>query len=826
MTRFLVNAFRSSVLLPVALLATGGVCGEEADGETTASASSLYWIPVEQLDQTQLTEAQKQRLATGCCGLYLPPPLPEPRDSGGPDNTHIVVEPGGQVSGDPTSVMTITGQSTITRGRQTTSAQQVELDQIEETTRVSGDISIYDSANPDSPSLIIGDSATLNRVTDEARIQNGEFVFYETGLRGRAGEIHQQGDAITLTDGAFTQCEPGHEHWLVRGSEITLDREKEQGVAKNMRLELGGVPVFYFPWISFPIGDKSKTGFLYPDISTKDLSIPYFISLAPNYDLTFAPRFIRERGTSFELEGRHLSRRFRTTLGGAWMADGKDDVSDNEQDAIDSGGMTLTEATEFDGEDRWLASVQQTGGTGSDWYTRIDATKVSDYAYFHQVDTANLEVNRSTYLRQQGELGYNADHWLFNARWAQYQNLVTDIAEPYKQKPRLAADGRYRWGSIDLGLRNEVTRFEASDTTSGDVNGDRLRTDYQLDWRNEALWGFFTPSVLLKTLSYKLDRDPLAPDADDNPGFVVPQASLDTGLFFERDGSWLGDGYLQTFEPRLFYFYSDYENQDSIADIDFDTNELTFSYNQLFRHTRFSGGDRIDDANQVSVGLTTRFIGHESGKERLSLSLGQIFYQDDRRVTLDGTPELATKSEIAGQVTAQLTDFWRFSADALYDPETQKTTRGSLSLRYLDDRFRLFNIDYHYLRKPPGGTAAEPIDRDESQLDLSFVWPLSSSWSVIARSNHDFTFKRELDTLFGLEYTGCCYRVRLMGRRWLDNELINRVDDEDLAYESGIFLEIHLRGLGLNLGNRMDNALRQGIVNYDRREAHFLDKSP
>ena len=135
----------------------------------------------------------------------------------------------------------------------------------------------------------------------------------------------------------------------------------------------------------------------------------------------------------------------------------------------------------------------------------------------------------------------------------------------------------------------------------------------------------------IKHLTYDLD-DPIVVGGDDSPSATVPVAIIDAGLFFERDTTWFRNA-LQTFEPRLYYLNSDFEEQS--AQPDFDTSELTFSYQQLFRDDRFSGGDRIGDADQLTIGLTSRLIDKDTGAERLRGSIGQIFYFKDRYVSLD-----------------------------------------------------------------------------------------------------------------------------------------------------------------------------------------------
>lgn len=800
-----------------------------ADNAGNEAGKRLGWRPL-----SELSTEQQEQVPSQCCGAYVPP-------------EDLVVEPGTEkaaeyvesdlIEGNLQTRYRVSGNVRITQNGRRIVADEADVDEENNSATVSGNIRLYESGL-----LITGDKAEINRETGASEIEGGEFVIYESRVRGSAGRISRDElEVITLEDGMFTQCEPGDEHWALKGSSITIDPNKKRGVARDARVEIGGLPVFYWPYMPFPVGDERMSGFLFPSVSSEDVAVPYYINLAPNYDLTLTPRFVADRGAMLEAEFRHLSPWFETVLGGAFLPSGKDDVTSSERRAIARGTMTLEEAEEFDGEDRWLASIQQVGGRGQQWFSRIDYTKVSDYAYFSHLDTTNLDVSRSTHLRQLAEVGYRSPNWTVSTQVVEYQTIALDIAEPYQQKPVFNARGQYRWDNLSLDLNNQFTRFDHGadfldffqpNPVQRPITGDRLRLDYELSWNKEWLWGFFRPAALLKSVSYRLDEGPLRPDADLDPSITVPQTALDFGLFFEREGNWFGSRYLQTFEPRIFYFYSDYESHDDLyritpdnRNLNFDSGELTFSYNQLFRTSRFSGGDRIEDANRVSVGLTSRFLT-ETGAERMSLSLGQIYYRDDRRVTLNGIPQQENRSDLAGQFTVQLTDSLRFGSDLLYNDRDSKVNRGNAYLRYMDAEHRIFNIGYRYDRQPPVTINDREVDRDRSQGDVSVVWPVADNWAVIGRQHYDFTNKRELDSIVGLEYSSCCYRVRVAWRRWLDNDLIDRISDPrvDMEYDQGIFFEFQLRGMGGLGSSNVSSALSEGIYNFNRREEAILGR--
>jgi LPS-assembly protein len=366
------------------------------------------------------------------------------------------------------------------------------------------------------------------------------------------------------------------------------------------------------------------------------------------------------------------------------------------------------------------------------------------------------------------------------------------------------------------------------------ILGERLRTDYGIGWDKEFTAGFFKPKIGIKSLGYQLEAPNLLEAADDSPSFTAPQASLDSGLYFERGKILFGKGFTQTLEPRAFYLYRHNDDQDSLfgltpngRHVNFDTSVLPLTYQQLFRDSRFSGGDRLDDTNQVTFGLTSRFIDDTNGIERLRLGIGQITYFQDRQVSLtEEQDELDrnedTSSMLAALVAGQIGDHLRFTNDITYDQYKDELNALSASIRYMDDKYRIFNLGYRFSRDRQSLSPinASPMRGENlNQLDISTLWPVASQWSVIARANYDFNYKAELDAFVGLEYDDCCYRVRLMARRWaefdLSSDFLETLEEDD--YDQGIFVEIQLKGIG-SMSKRISRLLDQAMVGFSERE--------
>ncbi|MCV6614785.1 MAG: LPS assembly protein LptD, partial [Cellvibrionaceae bacterium] len=456
--------------------------------------------------------------------------------------------------------------------------------------------------------------------------------------------------------------------------------------------------------------------------------------------------------------------------------------------------------------------------------------------------------------------------------------IVNGLESPYKQLPTLRAVGNYQWGDFKLDMVNEYSQYDHRDKAYNPnrIVGDRARLDYQLSWDKQWNWGYIRPSIGARALAYELDNDNLLAGVETSPNAAAPMATLDSTIYFERQGNLFGKNYRQTFEPRLFYFYSDHADQSEFynltqggADIDFDTADATSSYSQLFRDSRFIGFDRIDDANQLSLGLTSRFINQRSGEEWLRLSLGQIFYFEDRQVSLTGEfdqqlqqaealrrelraklgsvdiaeriaarqtldrleKQIGNSSEYALLVNGSIAQDFRYGLDLSWRQYDNRLNRGNLYLRYMDDDARIVNLSYRYARQfgqldsndfDKDGLINELLDDDIEQLDLSLIWPLNDSWSAIGRANYDMTNKRELETLAGFEYNNCCYRIRLVGRRWIDNFLATQgtLVDQRVEEDMGIFFEIQLKGLG-GTGKRLSSLLKDAIFGYQQREEMF-----
>ncbi|MDO6423092.1 LPS-assembly protein LptD [Saccharophagus degradans] len=776
-----------------------------------------------------LTPAAQSALLPGCTGMYIDP-LGDQTNAPSPENTPLIVEADDSVLTGAQKAQ-LDGNVQISQGARSIRADSMTYSRETEEASLAGGVTIR------NPGLLIrGDKASMSTTRNQASFENAIFVLHGQHIRGQADAIRQTSDSsIVLEGGSITSCEPGSNAWSLGGAEIKIDNEKGQGTGKHITLKVGKVPVMYVPYIAFPLGDQRQSGLLFPSISSSDnggldAAVPFYWNMAPNYDATITPRIISGRGAMLEVEGRHLNKRFYTESNIAYLPN-DDGGQDKDLDTLVSNGdITESQAHPYTGQNRWLGHLSQQGGSASNggWYSTIDFTKVSDQDYFRDLGASSFSEQNQSYLDQRAELGYLFEHWTVSAMAQNRQVLLYDLDTPYRRAPQLNAIGHYSVNGFEFKLDNELVRFDhpSNEWRNGDtlITGSRLSTDYRAAWPIRGRWGFIKPEVGYKALGYQLESDGLASSAESSPTLGAAQASIDMSVIFEHRGGSI----MQTIEPRVYYLHRAYTDHSDLyavttdgQNVNFDTSIRTFSYSQLFRDSRFGGRDRLDDANQTTVGLTSRWYSNESGRELFSASIGQVFHNADRRVGLNGE-ELNTgqTSELAADVSVMLGPLSRFYVNSIYDTEAAEITRASSGVYYhSQDLSTLANLSYSYVRDyrqssiAAGTTEATDID----QVDLSFVTPINKQWSLMGRYNYDFTQAQELETFLGFEYNDCCYRVRLLARKWLDSNIASLTDNHDLEHDQGVFFEVHFKGLG-GSGAKVNSILEDSIRGYQERE--------
>ena len=655
--------------------------------------------------------------------------------------------------------------------------------------------------------LLTGDQGVVNVYTSAGQLLSSEFVSSSIHAHGRAERIRRFSDgAMRIDQGLYTTCAPGQRSWSFVANNIVLDPNTGVGKVYGAKLRINDVPVLYTPYFRFPIDDRRQTGLLPPQFGTSTnggfvYAQPIYLNLAPHYDATLTPTLYTQRGLLMKGEFRYLTENLgRGEFSGAVLSNDKQTGEDRK-----SG--------------RFRHALQ--GETG--WSARTDLNYVSDPFYLTDLGSG-LEIANQTYQERVGDVRYDRDNWHLLARAQGFQTLDPTLADgdkPYTRLPQilLTTDPSLLPGWQHQ-LRAEITNFQRSidDGSADEVNGVRLRLDPQLRYDFNQPWGFVRPGVRLSHLQYALSGSGTTGKAD-SASFTLPTVSLDSGLFFER---YSDKGSSVTLEPRALYLYSPYRDQSALPV--FDTATRTFSYDQLFRDTRFSGNDRIDDAHQLSLGVTTRHLD-DTGFEHLQASLGQIYYFRDRLVTLPvsctgsssiacssgvGEPGLSSSSDFAGNVIVRANEETSFYGDFLLSPEDSKFTQYSVVASYLPiNAGRVYNAGYRFRSDDP--TIGQ---KQVNQTQLSFVQPFGVNWKVIGLWQYDLLAKESQEALFGVSYESCCWQVRVFKRNYIAVTDTTTQANTD-RNSSTFFIEVTLKGLA-GLGSRVDALLERNVIGYSQ----------
>lgn len=606
--------------------------------------------------------------------------------------------------------------------------------------------------------------------TDKATIIDTRYQLNNGDGNGASKRITQKAKEETILEEAtFSTCPATQQSWYIKADNITLNHRTKIGKARKVSLRVGNTPLFYLPYFDFPLENQRKSGLLAPKVgitaqSGTSISLPYYFNLAPNYDLTLTPNILTERGLKLDSEFRYLNKRSEGVL--------RFDVLPGDKN--------------YNEENRIFTSLKHRTKLREDTELTIDATNVSDNDYFDDLGDSLLSSSTVS-LERTLRLSRTKDDWTFSTALQDYK-ILDNSTPPYSRLPELTflyapENGFYNTKNL---FETELVNFHRNN----DVTGTRLDINALSSKRfGDASW-YIEPSLQLRHTLYAL-KDNVNSD-NNSPSRTLPTASIDAGVFLERNIP--EKDTLQTLEPRILYTYTPYQDQTDIPV--FDSAATSFGTStQLFSKNRFTGKDRIGDTNQITTALTSRLINTKDGREKFAAKIGQIFYFDDRRVTLPGfTTDTSSSSELALELSSEIGKRTRFVSSTYWDTDSKAISLNETRLHYKDPKDRIVNLVYRNL------------DEEFEQSQLSFSAPLNEEWAMIGNYERDIKNDRDLEVLAGIEYSSCCWKTRLVGRRYLTSD--------NVTYDNATFIEFELKGLG-NIGTGAQNILNEQIYGYE-----------
>ena len=690
----------------------------------------------------------------------------EMMDLPAPDDDRLVLT-ADQAELTQEGLSTLAGTVRLVKGGSRLEAQALSYDQQTQQVKLSAE-SLF--RNRDL--IVRSHRAELDLANETGTFHGTEFTLVNRAARGAAETVRLTKDGtVDVQDVYYTTCAPGSKAWFLQASEIELDRKEGLGRAKHARLRFGYVPILYLPYFQFPIDDRRRTGLLFPtlgdsDTTGLDLRQPLYLNLAPNYDAMITPRYMSSRGTMIATEARYLAPRHTGNVSYEYLGD-----------------------DERTRERRSYFNLHQQGLVNRRLAAETRYATVSDTAYFEDF-SGRLEAASITHLERSAQLTYTAPAaYTLMARVTDFQTVSQTALldpltgaprpdlQPYQRLPELRLDAitpGAKWG-LRLGASAQYVNFARDEPPEGQ----RLDVDPFVRFVSDHSAWYAASQLDYRYTRYAI-TDYNATGANATLTRSLPQFSVEGGLRFERV---TGAGELQTLEPRVYYLHVPYRDQAALPQ--FDSGEPDFDFVQLFERNRYSGVDRISDADHLAIALTHRLLDPAEGTQRLSASIGQIYRFEPTRVALEGCTGAACTADrggtdFIGELDYTLPYGLRFTTTGQWSQDRNEIVRGGAALHYRSDRRRA-DLSYRFREVLPltGG--------ELEQLDLSGSTPVFGPISLLGRWRYSREDFRTLEALGGFEYQTCCWTLRAAYRRYQFNT--------EQEYTTGIYLQLELKGL-------------------------------
>jgi LPS-assembly protein len=711
--------------------------------------------------------------------LELAPPPPE-------ESAPVFLE-ADQLQGHTEREIEAEGRVKLRRRGQAVDADWLRYDQAADEIRARGNVRIRQGAD-----IVEGDDLMFHLETERGYLDKTRYrlrrspdladrqpAFDATDARGTADRILFEGPKRYRAEkGSYTTCGPGHEDWYVRADDLEIDKTRNVGVARGATVDFQGVPIFYSPYLSFSLHRERKTGFLTPHYGSTskggaEITVPFYWNIAPNYDATLSPRIISKRGLLLESEFRYLQPSF---LGEARL-----DVIGNDR--------------QFNDEQRHAYLLRHNHRLPYGWSGALNLQGVSDDTYFTDLST-EIAFTSQVNLPREGRLARSGT-WAgsgtygFSALVQSWQTLQVDpqvpVTPPYRQVPKvvLHASRPDTWGT-DFGFQGEFVAFDSDQPSQ--VTANRTMVYPSLSLPVQTAYGYLTPKVGFNYTQYTVDPNTMS---FTNQSRALPIATADSGLVFERPTTIGGYSLLQTLEPRLYYVYIPFRDQNSIPV--FDSAQKDINLTSIYSENQFSGWDRINDANQVTAGIGSRLLNPTTGAEVISAAIAQRYYFSSQLVTLPGTTaRTSSSSDLLAALTGQVAPNWVANVGLQYSTNFSETQRFDVGARYQPAPGRVLNLSYR-----------ETIDTLR-QTDISTQWPIGGGWTALGRWNYSLRDKQTLESLIGAEYNADCWSLRIVAHRFAI---------ATSQYSSSFFVQLELNGVS-RIGSSPLDVLRRNIGGY------------
>lgn len=715
-----------------------------------------------------------------------------------------------EVTGSIENNISYKGNVVVIQGDQTFSADEASYN------RATGEVSSSGNITYEGPQLTI---TSRQSIVSNLNTQVSEFFGPNFQLNGSVASgksdkitIDKEKKVSNIENLAFTTCPAGDNSWHLESDEVVLEQGESYGEAYGNVLYIKDVPVFYLPYVNFPISNKRKSGLLYPSFAISsdngfEYEQPIYFNIAPNYDYTLSPRIMTKRGLLLKNEFRYLP----------W----EDTQGIIELDYIPKDNNWELEHSGDD--ERYMLHWQHASYFfNRDLSVIVDYQQVrnNDYDYINDIGADGVEVT-DDHLKQSLLATYDRSKYNFSIEARDYQRLLPDdliYSRPFAILPQIKAQYYDTYGPLTFDVQGEMTRFSSSSDSIADrFEATRVHIEPDIGYQIFNNRGTSVSANVRGFLTYynqdELDKMPAY--YSQNLGFTKLEDTTRSLYMLQLKGKTtlerkvLDLRHTQTLEPEVQYQFIPYEDQSNIAL--YDSTDRMNDYYSNFSFRRFTGYDRIPDLNRVSIGLSSRLLDAHD-RELLRVGVSQSYSFVPTRVTLNPNDpdDLYPRSPLSAFINMQPMPGLTLHASASYSTEDNELTSWNAMTQYRNENGLLLQVSYRFTDQGNRSLSNNIIDL--KQVGFVAEVPLSDHFSATVASYHDIEQQENIDSKLAIKYEECCWSLAFV------YESYNSCDWDSLTREKDhrVGIQFEFKGVGaFNVAGSSDrNFTDTRLLNY------------
>ena len=550
---------------------------------------------------------------------------------------------------------------------------------------------------------------------------------------------------VELLNTSFNNCSKDDPVWEVSAKKITLLKDEQNVIIRDIKLKIGKVPVFYFPYLRTAAGKERLSGFLTPSIRQGkdglDISLPYYFNIAANQDLTLAPRYVEERGSGLGLSYRYLS--------------------DTNEGEISLSGLSKDRKYKKEtGKEssRWRGSWTQSSNINNQIFSEIKYEDASDEFYFRDVNDDLIGSSRKDYLRRSVNVWWKSPKVKLGLSLKESQSLNPFSLEDYKSVPLLSLSSFTKRKDFLFLFSSNYGIFEQQGVNSLSQRPKSIkRAFYQPELRYKKKFNSsdFTFSLGSEETVYRVNDKKIERSA--------PWVEIEYKVYLEKNNN----EFYSLLTPIIKYI--NIKNISHAQSPQIDTRQRSQSFQNLYKRNWFSGRDMMSDRNRLILGLE-HFTSSKSSIYNNYFSLGRAFLKEQDYPF--GTSIDINKSALVGEFKSFLNDKTWITGMVEWSSTNNQLDSGFINIAHESETGLSLNIKSSYRRNTsssylvPWADLFEPINN----IEFSSQWPILENLTVFTKIKKDLEKSSSSDILYGFQYSNCCLKAGLMKRKWKEQD--------------------------------------------------------